>query len=64
MDYVAEGLAYGNSVYWIRFGEEFAEKVNFIFDIRKMPVKTIFSHTVGNSLFLIKFSPFWFISEI
>ncbi|CAA2938475.1 mRNA cap guanine-N7 methyltransferase 1 [Olea europaea subsp. europaea] len=22
----AEGLAYGNSVYWIRFGEEFAEK--------------------------------------
>jgi hypothetical protein len=25
--YAAEGLAFGNSVYWIRFDEEFSEKV-------------------------------------
>lgn len=24
----AEGLEFGNSVYWISFGEEYAEKVN------------------------------------
>jgi hypothetical protein len=24
----AEGLEFGNSVYWITFGEEYAEKVN------------------------------------
>lgn len=26
--YAAEGLAFGNSVYWIRFDEEFSEKVD------------------------------------
>jgi hypothetical protein len=26
-EYAAEGLALGNSVYWIRFDEEFSEKV-------------------------------------
>ena len=29
LGYAAEGLAFGNSVYWIRFDEEFSEKVTF-----------------------------------
>ena len=29
-DYAAEGLGFENSVYWIRFDEEFADKVNDI----------------------------------
>lgn len=26
-EYAAQGLMFGNSVYWIRFDEEYAEKV-------------------------------------
>ena len=39
--YAAEGLAFGNSVYWVRFDEEFSEKVislswfcNFIISLK------------------------------
>lgn len=28
-EYAAEGLVFGNSVYWIRFDEEFSDKVIF-----------------------------------
>jgi hypothetical protein len=29
-EYAAEGLVFGNSVYWIRFDEEFSEKVELL----------------------------------
>lgn len=59
--YAAEGLVFGNSVYWIRFDEEHANKVNpFLFSIIFLS-----SENLGYAVsYISEHHPLFFLPEI